>query len=291
MQSNKRIRLNTGAEHAEQELSSNCELSELARSVRTHTVRMVHAAKSSHIGSSFSIVELLTVLYGRILRVDPSRLDWPDRDRFILSKGHACAALYAVLTEKGFFAKSWLDTFYQDGSVLGGHAMHSVPGVEVSTGSLGHGLAIGCGMALVGKREGRPFRVFTLLSDGECDEGSVWEAILFAGHHGLENLVAMVDYNKIQSMGRVSAVLDLHPFAEKWSACRWGVREIDGHNLEEIECALQAIPFKRNLPSCIIAHTTKGKGVSFMEDQLKWHYRAPNDEELRIALEELSAAG
>lgn len=267
--------------------STRRELADLARTIRVDTARMTHRAKSSHIGSCFSIADLLAVLYARILRVDPSRPAWPDRDRFILSKGHACAVLYAVLAEKGFFSNSRLDTFYQNGSALGGHAMHSVPGVEVSTGSLGHGLSLGCGMALVGKRQGSPFRVFALLSDGECDEGSVWEAALFAGHHQLENLVAIVDYNGIQSIGRVNEVLGLHPFADKWTACRWAVQEIDGHNLEEIESALQHIPLERDRPTCIIAHTIKGKGVRFMEDKLLWHYRSPNDEELRSALDEL----
>lgn len=275
------------AAHATVPESTGRELADLARTIRVETARMTHRAKSSHIGSCFSMADLLAVLYARILRIDPSRPAWPDRDRFILSKGHACAALYVALAEKGFFPKSWLDTFYQNGSALGGHAMHSVPGVEVSTGSLGHGLSLGCGMALVGKRQCSPFRVFALLSDGECDEGSVWEAVLFAGHHQLENLVAIVDYNKIQSIGRVNEVLDLHPFAEKWSACRWAVGEIDGHNLEQIECALRQIPRERHRPTCIIAHTIKGKGVRFMEDKLLWHYRSPNDEELRAALDEL----
>ncbi|MGH9729335.1 MAG: transketolase [Candidatus Acidiferrales bacterium] len=266
----------------------NRDLAAFARTIRIATARMIHRARSSHIGSCFSMIDLLAVLYGRILRVDVLRPAWPGRDRFILSKGHACAALYAVLAEEGFFPKSWLETFYQDGSALGGHAMHSVPGVEVSTGSLGHGLSIGCGMALVGKREGWPIRVFTLLSDGECDEGSVWEAVLFAGHQQLENMVAIVDYNGIQSLGNVGEILDLHPFADKWKACRWAVREIDGHNLEEIESVLWQAPFERERPSCIIAHTVKGKGVSFMEDQLLWHYRSPNDDELCAALAELS---
>lgn len=267
------------------------EVAALARDIRVQVLRMIHHAKSAHIGSSFSIADLLAVLYGRVLRVDPSRPSWPDRDRFILSKGHACAALYVALAEKGFFPKSWLDTFYQDGGALAGHATHTgVPGVEVSTGSLGHGLPLACGMALVAKREFRSFRVFTLLSDGECDEGSTWEAALFAGHHQLQNLVAIVDYNKIQSMGRVRDVLDLDPFREKWAACRWAVREIDGHNLLEIAGAFEEIPLRAPQPTCIIAHTVKGKGVGFMEDKLLWHYRTPNDEEFLAALAELGAS-
>lgn len=287
MQSSKHL---ATAARAPEAISSACDLAGFARTIRIATARMIHRAKSSHIGSCFSMIDLLTVLYGRILRVDALRPAWSERDRFILSKGHACAALYAVLAEEGFFPKNWLDAFYQDGSVLGGHAMHSVPGVEVSTGSLGHGLSLGCGMALAGKRGSQPFRVFALLSDGECDEGSVWEAVLFAGHHQLENLVAIVDYNKIQSLGSIGDVLDLHPFAEKWSACRWAAREIDGHNLEEIEFVLRQIPFERNRPSCIIAHTVKGRGVSFMENKLLWHYRSPSDEEFQAALAELSSA-
>lgn len=269
--------------------SSARDLAELARAIRIHVLRMVHAAKSSHIGSSFSIVELLAVLYGRILRVNPGNIDFPDRDRFILSKGHACAALYAVLAEKGFFHPCKLETFYRDGSQLAGHVSHSVPGVEVSTGSLGHGLPLACGMALMGRRGPRPFRVFALLSDGECDEGSTWEAILFAGHHELDNLTAIIDYNKIQSLGSVSETLDLEPFAQKWAACHWSVREIDGHDVGEMERALQNIPFQHGRPSCLIAHTTKGKGVSFMENQVSWHYRAPNESEFAKALDELSA--
>jgi transketolase len=262
----------------------------LAKQIRVKTLHMIHRAKSSHVGSAFSMADLLAVLYTKILRVDPDRPDWPDRDRFILSKGHACAPLYAVLAERGFFPTTWLDDFYQDGSRLAGHATHSgVPGVEASTGSLGHGLPIACGMALAGKRDKRAFRVFALLSDGECDEGSTWEAILFAGHHKLDNLIAIVDYNKIQSLGSVKEVLDLDPLADKWRAFGWAVREINGHDIAQIEQSLGAVPFEANCPSCIVAHTVKGKGVSFMENELLWHYRAPDEEELARALTELAS--
>jgi transketolase len=260
----------------------------LAKRIRQHVLRMTHLAKSSHVGTSLSMADLLAVLYKGILQIDPARPDWPDRDRFILSKGHGCAAVYAVLAETGFFPLGQLDTYYGDGSALAGHITHTgVPGVDASTGSLGHGLPIACGMALVGKRDGRPYRVFVLLSDGECDEGSTWEAALFAPHHHLDNLVAIVDYNKIQSLGRVEDILDLEPFAAKWRAFGWSVQEIDGHNLEEIVHTLSAIPFEAGRPSCLIAHTVKGKGVSFMENKLLWHYKAPSDEELRQALAEL----
>ena len=267
------------------------EYKQLAKRVRTDILAMVHRAKSSHVGTAFSTVDLLVVLYQRVLRVDPARPDWPERDRFILSKGHGCAALYAILAQRGFFPSEWLDTFYQNGSALVGHATHiGIPGVEVSTGSLGHGLPMACGMALVGKRASAQHRVFAMLSDGECDEGSTWEAILFAGHHSLDNLVAIVDYNKIQSLGHIEEVLNLDPLGAKWASFNWAVREINGHDFEEIEDALSSLPFEPGKPSCVIAHTVKGKGVHFMEDKLLWHYRAPNDDEFRAALEEIETA-
>jgi transketolase len=236
------------------------------------------------------MADLLAVLYSGVLQVDPARPKWPDRDRFILSKGHGCAGLYAVLAERGFFPLSWLDDFYQNGARLSGHITDKgVPGVEVSTGSLGHGLSIACGMALAAKRDDQLFRVFALLSDGECDEGSTWESVLFAPHHGLDNLVAIVDYNKIQSLGPTHEVLNLDPLAAKWEAFGWAVREIDGHDFEQIVSALTRIPFQPGKPSCVVAHTVKGKGVSFMENQVLWHYRSPAGEEFSRALEELEA--
>jgi transketolase len=265
-------------------------LTEFSNRVRRHVIEMTHRGKSSHVGSSFSMVEILSVLYNGVLRVKPDQPDWPDRDRLILSKGHACAALYAAQAERGFFPKAWLDTYYLDGSPLAGHATHSVPGVEVSTGSLGHGLSLGCGMALVGKRDGCSWQVFALLSDGECDEGSTWEAALFAGHHQLDNLIAIVDYNKIQALGHTREVLDLESLADKWRAFDWAVREIDGHDLRAIDEALDDVPFSMGKPSCIVAHTVKGKGVSFMEDKLLWHYRSPQGEEYEAACDELERA-
>jgi transketolase len=262
---------------------------ELARSIRAHALRMVHRGNSSHIGTCLSMADLLAVLYGRILRFNPTQPDWPARDRFILSKGHGAAILYAVLAEAGFFPISWLDTYYLDGSMLAGHVTrHGVPGVEVSTGSLGHGLSIGCGIALAAKRENLSHRVFVLLSDGELDEGSNWESILFAPQYALDNLVVIVDYNKIQSFGSVKEVLDLEPMIEKWRAFRWATHVIDGHNYEQIEAALSRVPFELGKPNAIIAHTVKGKGVSFMENQLAWHYKSPSREELAQALTELS---
>jgi transketolase len=267
------------------------ECHELAVQIRRHVLQMTHRARSSHVGSCLSIADLLAVLYRRILRVDSGQPDWSERDRFLLSKGHAAAALYAVLAERGFFPLEWLETYCQNGSRLAGHITHQgVPGVEASTGSLGHGLPIGCGMALAGKRGKQLYRVFVMLSDGEMDEGSNWEAILFAAHHGLDNLIAILDYNKIQSFGTVKEVLDLDPLVEKWQAFRWAAREIDGHKHEEIERALMSVPFEAGRPSVIIAHTVKGKGVSFMENQLAWHYHSPNQEQLALALAELGVS-
>ena len=265
-------------------------LKDLAKKLRIDVLMMTQRARSSHIGSNFSMIEILSVLYSCVMDFDPSNPEWPDRDRFVLSKGHACAALYAVLAEKGFFPRSWLDTFYLDGSQLAGHATRNgVPGIEVSTGSLGHGLSMAVGMALAAKRSDENHRVFCLLSDGECDEGSTWEAILFATQHRLDNLVAVVDYNKIQSMGRIEEVLELEPFAEKWRSFGWSVKEIDGHDFESLLDAFQELPLESGKPSCVLAHTIKGKGVSFMENSLLWHYRSPQGEEYLDALRELEA--
>jgi transketolase len=234
------------------------------------------------------MADLLAVLYGRALRVRPHEPDWPGRDRFILSKGHGCAGLYATLAERGFFPLAWLDDFCANGSRLTGHVSHvGVPGVEVSTGSLGHGLPIACGMALALRRENVPARVVALMSDGECDEGSVWEAALFAAHHGLDNLTILVDYNKIQSLGRVEDILRLEPLAAKWRAFGWAAPEIDGHDFKAIDDVLGAVPAEPGRPTCVVAHTVKGRGVSFMENSVLWHYRSPDPDELRLALAEI----
>src|SRR6185312_14270230 len=220
------------------------------------------------IGTGLSMADILAVLYGGVARVDPANPRAPERDRVILSKGHGAAAFYAALAEAGFFEVSRLETFCEDGSALAGHVSHHVPGVDFSTGSLGHGLSLGCGVALGLKRDARPGRAFVILSDGECDEGSTWEAALFAPHHGLDNLVAIVDYNKIQSFGSVEEVLELEPFAEKWAAFRWDVQAIDGHDHAALAAAFAAVPRTPGRPSVILAHTVKGRGVSFMETLL-----------------------
>jgi transketolase len=233
------------------------------------------------------MADLLSVLYQDILRVRPNDPAWPGRDRFILSKGHATAMLYAILAERGFFSLDELTSFGADGSRLMAHVSHSVPGVEFSTGSLGHAMGFACGRALSARRSGQGWRVFTLLSDGELDEGSNWEAILFAPQHRLANLVAIVDYNQIQSLGDVSDVLDLAPLADKFRAFRWSVRELDGHDHAAIRSALCAVPWDAERPSCLIARTVKGKGVPFLENQLLWHYRAPNPAQLDQILRHL----
>jgi len=268
----------------------NMDPRDLARRIRSHVLRMCHRAKASHVGSGLSVADILAVLYGQSLQYDPANADWADRDRLIISKGHAAAAVYAALAEVGFFSVDWLDRFCESGQPLGGHVTrHGVPGVEASTGSLGHGLGMACGLALFAKRRGLNWRTYAVLSDGECDEGSVWEAALFAPHHGLDNLFAIVDYNKIQSFGSVSDVLELEPLAQKWSAFNWRVHEINGHDTAQLSQVFNHIPPDEGKPTVIIAHTIKGKGVSFMEGKLEWHYKSPNDQELRRALEELEA--
>jgi transketolase len=265
------------------------ELAGLARRIRIHALRMTSTGGSSHIGSALSIADILAVLYGGALRVDPRNPRWTERDRFILSKGHAGAAVYAALAEAGFFGTEQLARHYQNGSIFSGHvSSKGVPGVELSTGSLGHGLGVGAGMAFAAKRRSQSHRTFVLLSDGECDEGSNWEAILFAGHHKLDRLVAVIDYNKIQSLAATEQTLGLEPFADKWRAFRWCVREVDGHDHAALQRAF-ADEQAREQPLCVLAHTVKGKGVSFMERSVLWHYRTARGEEFDAALRELQA--
>ena len=266
----------------------NTNASELARRVRIHALRMTSRGGGSHIGSAFSCADILAVLYSGVLDVDPANPRLPVRDRFVLSKGHAGSALYAVLAECGFFPVQCLETHYRDGSLLCGHVSHKgIPGVEVSTGSLGHGLSIATGMAFAARLDLRPHRVFTLLSDGECDEGSTWESAMFAAHHNLDNLVAIVDYNRIQGVAPVAGTLALEPFAAKWTSFGWAVRQVDGHDHDALAAVLDAVPFETGKPSCLIADTVKGKGVSFMENTVLWHYRVARGAEFEAALAEL----
>ncbi len=268
------------------------ELLARARSVRAETVRMAHQGRTAHVACALSCVDILVALYFRSLRISPPRPTGPGDDRFILSKGHGCMSLYATLAERGFFPRSLLETYARDGSALAEHPPPTgVPGVEVATGSLGHGLSIGAGAALARAMDRRPGRVFVLLSDGECNEGSVWEGAMFAAGQRLDNLVAIVDYNKLQAMGRSNEITALAPLAEKWHAFGWSTREVDGHDIGALIEAFEGVPFARGRPSVVVAHTVKGKGVSFMEDNLEWHYRPPSAEDLRRALGELQVEG
>lgn len=263
---------------------------ELARQARCHALQMVARARASHVGGALSMADLLGVLYTDILRFRPDDPAWPERDRFLLSKGHSCTSLYATLALRGCFPVAELETYGADGSRLMSHISHKVPGVEFSTGSLGHALPFGLGMALAARRRGLSHRVFVLVSDGELDEGSNWEAILLAPQHRLDNLVVLVDYNKIQSLGTVAEVAELGPLVEKLRAFRWAVRELDGHDHEAVRAALRALPWERGRPNCLVAHTVKGKGVEFMENRLEWHYRSPDATQLAAALAGLGGA-
>jgi transketolase len=260
----------------------------MAYRIRRHALRMTSLGGSSHIGAVFSIADILAVLYARVLRYRTNDPGWSGRDRFLLSKGHAGAGVYAALAECGFFPVEELDKHYANGSVLSGHVSHKgVPGVELSTGSLGHGLGIGCGMAYAARLQRADHRVIVLMSDGECDEGSNWEAIQFAGHHRLGRLTAIVDYNKIQSLAPTEETLGLEPLADKWRSFRWDVVEVDGHDHAALAKVLGQSTNADAAPTCILAHTTKGKGVSFMENSVLWHYRSAQGEEFEAALKEL----
>ena len=264
----------------------------LAWLIRRNGLEMTHLSRGSHIGSVLSVAEIIAVLYARVLNVDPKEPKKPDRDRMILSKGHAGSAVYAALAETGFFPVEQLKTHYANGSILSGHVSHKgVPGVEVSTGSLGHGLGVGTGMALGAKMDGAQWRTYVVLGDGECDEGSVWEAALQAAQYKLDRLIAVVDYNHMQSLATVDETLRLEPFEQKWKDFGWNAISVDGHDtdalLKAIEWAKENAGSRK--PSVILAHTVKGKGISFMENNILWHYRTPQGEEYDAALKELEA--
>lgn len=262
---------------------------QLAWKIKRHGIEMTHLSKGSHIGSILSVSDIIAVLYNDIAKVDPKNPDKPDRDRVILSKGHAGAAIYAALAEKGFFDVEELKTHYADGSKLSGHVSHKgIPGVEFSTGSLGHGLSVGAGMAYASKKSDDNYNVYVILGDGECDEGSVWEAALVGNHYKLNNLVAIVDHNKMQSLDFCENTISLAPFADKWKAFGWNVIDIDGHDHDALRDAYIEAGRSIEKPTVIIANTIKGKGISFMENNILWHYRFPHEgEEYDTALEEL----
>ncbi len=263
------------------------DLTTLAKSIRRSVVKMAHASHASHTGSALSIVDLLTVLYFKVLNVSPEDPACRTRDRFILSKGHASAALYATLAERGFLDKRKLHTYYQDGGALPGHVDHTaVPGIEASAGSLGHGLALGAGMALALRQDRIDGRIVVLVGDGELNEGSVWESLMFIPHHHLTGLTVVIDKNNFQGYGASAEVLNMDPLDQKLAAFGWHVARIDGHDFSEIEAVLRRSPGEK--PLAVIADTVKGRGVSYMENVFVWHYKSPNDEQLAQALKELA---
>lgn len=250
---------------------------QLAWLIRRHGIEMTHLSGGSHIGAVLSVADILGVLYAGILHYDPQNPNWDGRDRLIMSKGHAGAAVYAALAESGFFDPAELKTHYANGSRLSGHVSHHLPGVDFSTGSLGHGLSAAAGMALAAKQDGKHHRVFAVLGDGECDEGAVWEAALFANHYRLENLVAVIDHNHMQSLDTCENTLELEDLGAKWRAFGWHVVTVDGHDHPALQAALADTRNPGHKPTAVIANTVKGKGVSFMENDILWHYRFPHD--------------
>ncbi len=264
-------------------------LVKIAKEVRKDILRMSHRAQSAHTGGALSCVEILVTLYFQIMKVFPQESENPHRDRVIFSKAHDAKALYSVLAHRGYFDQKLLDRYELDGGLLPGHSTrHCVPGVEVSAGALGHGLSMAVGVAYAGKLDNKNWRVFAVLSDGECDEGSTWEAALFAGHHKLDNLIAIVDYNKLQGYGFTKDVLNLEPFAAKWRSFGWEVQEINGHEFPEIIKTLGRIPFEKGKPSVVIAHTIKGLGgVPMHVAQVSSQYKAPSDKEAAAAIARL----
>ncbi len=264
---------------------------QLAWKIRRHGIEMTHISQGSHIGSILSVADIIAVLYNDIAYVNPEEPEMPDRDRVILSKGHAGAAIYAALAEKGFFSVEELKTHYADGSRLSGHVSHKgIPGVEFSTGSLGHGLSVAAGMAYGAKKDNKQHNVFVICGDGECDEGSVWEAALVSNHYKLNNLIAIIDHNKMQSLDFCENTISLSPFTDKWKAFGWNVIDIDGHDHDALRDAFNKAKESVDKPTVIIANTTKGKGISFMENDILWHYRFPHEgEEYDTAVAELRA--
>lgn len=263
-------------------------LEQMAREIRGRVIETSCKAGVPHLGSCLSCVDILVSLYWEILDIDPSNPERPDRDRFILSKGHAAPALFQVLALKSFFPESLLDNYGEDGSLFGEHPpAHGVPGIEAATGSLGHGLPIGIGMALASRLHAYDNRIYVLMSDGECNEGSVWEAALMAPAHKLEHLTAIIDFNKWQATGRSEEIMSLSPLKDKWVSFGWSVYEVDGHDIGSLLSVLKNLSDGSGKPVAIIAHTVKGKGVSFMEDDNNWHYRTPTQAEVEAAKKEL----
>lgn len=260
-----------------------------ATEARKRLLQMIFNAKAGHTGGSLSSVDILTALYFEIMNIRPEHPEYPDRDRFIMSKGHSVEALYAVLSRRGFFDDNVLDTYGEKGSILAGHPTRKVPGVELNSGALGHGLSVGVGLALAAIRSGFPWRTYVLMGDGEHGEGSIMEAAAAAGHYRLDNLVAIIDRNKLQISGTTEEVMTIDDLSMKYTVCGWKVGECDGNNVEDLITIIRNTPFEPDRPSLVIAHTVKGKGVSFMENKANWHHKVPSEQELELALIELDA--
>lgn len=257
--------------------------------IRMDVLKMIHRAKAGHTGGSLSNTDILTALYYKVMNIDPENPYWEERDRFVLSKGHSVESLWCILADRGFFPREELNTFSQFGTRLIGHPNNEVPGVEMNTGALGHGLSISVGMALAAKRNGKQYRVFCLMGDGEQAEGSIWEAAMSGAHYQLDNLIGIIDRNGLQITGNTEDVMSLEPLDEKWRAFGWHVVEVDGHDFTELVSTFEAAPEVPGKPTLVIANTVKGKGVSFTENVARWHHQVPNDEELERALAELTS--
>jgi transketolase len=271
--------------------TGSADLELIARRLRFKLIEMSHAAGTPHLGSALSCVDILVAAYWNILKIDSTRPQDPLRDRFILSKGHAASALYATLAERHFFPAAWLDNFAKHHSPLAEQpAPNCAPGVELATGSLGHGLPVGLGMALAGRIQKQDYRVFVVMSDGECNEGSVWEAALFAPAQKLENVAIIIDYNKWQATGRSNEVMNLPSLRDKFAAFGWSASEVDGHDISALTAAMEKVPNGSGRPVAIVAHTVKGRGVSFMQDDNNWHYRVPTADEVLASKKELNLA-
>lgn len=271
-------------------MASEAQLQRKSIQIRQDLLKLIHAAKMGHTGGSLSNADILTTLYYSVMRHDPNRPKWEDRDRFIASKGHSVESLWCILADLGYFPKEELDTYCQFGTRLIGHPNNKVPGIEMNTGALGHGLSVSVGMALAAKKDGKPYRVFCLMGDGEQAEGSVWEAAMAGSHYKLDNLIGIVDRNRLQISGCTEDVMGMDPLDRKWEAFGWRVEQIDGHDYSALLRTLGSAPEEPGKPTLLIANTIKGKGVSFAENKPEWHHHVPKDEELKQAIAELEAA-
>jgi transketolase len=270
------------------EEKANTQLRLKAEHIRKRVIDIIFRAKGGHTGGALSSVDILTALYFGVLNVDPANPEKSDRDRFIMSKGHSVESLYGVLAEAGFFDKEVLKTYGQFNSILAGHPTRKVPGIELNSGALGHGLSVGVGMAIASKMDQSAFRVVVLMGDGEQGEGSIYEAAMSASHYKLDNLIAIIDRNQLQISGNTEDVMTLEPLKQRWESFGWEVLEVDGHHLEQLVNTFRKLPVKNLKPHLVIAHTVKGKGVSFIENNAKWHHGVPNQEQYNLAMAEIN---